>query len=70
MSFSSDNRLIIQKEKQMTVKELIEILSTMDQTMTVAISVEHGRGVSGSDEVSVSDDDDVVYIGGEETFYD
>jgi len=54
----------------MTVKELIEILSTMDQTMTVAISVEHGRGVSGSDEVSVSDDDDVVYIGGEETFYD
>ena len=54
----------------MTVKELIEILSEMDQSKTVAISVERGRGMSGSDGIGVNFDGETVYIGGEETFYD
>ena len=54
----------------MTVKELIEILSEMDQDSTVTISVESNRSSSGSDEVYVSDGVGYVTICGDETFYE
>ena len=53
----------------MTVKELIEILKTCDENKIVNISVEHGRGLSGSDEIDVCDNEDGVWIGGEENIY-
>ena len=57
------------KEKHMTVKELIEILKTCDENKIVNISVEHGRGLSGSDEIDVYENEDGVSIGGEENIY-
>ena len=54
----------------MTVKELIEILSGLDQDSTINISVESNRSSSGSDEVSVSCGVGYVTLYGDETFFD
>jgi hypothetical protein len=54
----------------MTVKELIDVLSSLDQESIVMISVESNRSLSGSDDVSIMvTDDEYVTICGEETFY-
>lgn len=55
----------------MTVKELIEILKTCDENKIVNVSVERGYGtVSGTDEIDVSENEDGVFIGGDETYYE
>ena len=54
----------------MTVKELMEMLSTYNPNSTIDIVIERGRGSSLSDEVSVYEYDNVVTLSGEETGYD
>ena len=54
----------------MTVKELIEILATLDPNKTVAITVERGYGHTGSDDFGVCDGDEFVSLCGDETFYE
>jgi hypothetical protein len=54
----------------MTVKELIEMLSTYNPNSTIEIVIDRGRGSSLSNEVSVCEYDNVVTVSGEETHYD
>jgi hypothetical protein len=55
----------------MKVSELLEILKDVNGDLDINISIERGRGLSGSNEsVEVSYDNDGVYISGEEDFYD
>ena len=55
----------------MKVSELMEILKDVNGDLDINISVERGRGLSGSNEsIEVSYDNDGVYISGEEDYYD
>ena len=54
----------------MKVKELIEMLKECDENREVRLIVEKGRGYSGSEDFEVNDDGNVVYLSGEEDFYD
>lgn len=54
----------------MTVKELMEMLSTYNPNSTIDIVIDRGRSSSLSDDVSVCEYDNVVTFSGEETGYD
>ena len=63
--------ILLNKGDSMKVSELMEILKDVNGDLDINISVERGRGLSGSNEsVEVSYDSDGVYISGEEDFYD
>ena len=63
--------ILLNKGDSMKVSELMEILKDVNGNLDINISVERGRGLSGSNEsVEVSYDSDGVYISGEEDFYD
>ncbi len=55
----------------MKVNELMEILKEVNGDLDINISIERNRGLSGSKEsISISSDEDGVYINGEEDYYD
>ena len=55
----------------MKVNELMDILKDINGDLDINIIIERGRGVSGSKEsISISSDEDGVYINGEEDYYD
>lgn len=55
----------------MKVNELMDILKDINGDLDINIIIERGRGSSGSCEsISVSCDEDGVYINGEEDYYD
>ena len=55
----------------MKVNELMEILKDINGDLDINIIIERGRGLSGSKEsISISNDEDGVYINGEEDYYD
>ena len=63
--------ILLNKGDSMKVSELMEILKDVNGDLDINISVERGRGLSGSNEsIEVSYDNDGVYISGEEDYYD
>ena len=63
--------ILLNKGDNMKVNELMEILKDINGDLDINIIIERGRGLSGSKEsISISSDEDGVYINGEEDYYD